>query len=144
MRREPGVTISGMSESGIARATQRRVLLERFCNALQPLLGPRISVEAWGGTWLVVALDHGSGGSTAFRVAPCLPSLTVRRHLLQTARNAAEGVVGLVAEDLGGIAGIGPTSPSVAAVGDVVTIRYLGTTGEPLPAIELPLVGLRG
>jgi uncharacterized protein (UPF0218 family) len=69
---------------------------------------------------------------------------TVRRHLVQTARNAAEGVHGLVSEDWGAVAGIGPTSPSVAAVGDVVTIRYLGTTGEPLSAIELPLVGLRG
>ena len=107
-------------------------------------MGPRISVEAWGDTWLTVELDHGSSGSAGFRVAPWLPSLTVRRHLVQTARNAAEGVHGLVSEDWGAIAGIGTASPSVAAVGDVVTIRYLGSTGEPLPAIELPLVGLRG
>ena len=118
--------------------------MERLCEALDPLLGPHISVEAHGSAWISVQLDQGSGGSMLFRAAPWFPSLTVRRHLLQTARNVAERVHGSVSdEDWADLAGIGPTSPSVAVARDIVTIRFFGSNGEPLPAVEVSLVDQR-
>ncbi len=66
------------------------------------------------------------------------------RDLIRTAENVAHVVRGAVSEEWSDMAGIGPTSPSVAAVGDAVTIRFFGTTGEPLPAVEIPLPGQHG
>ncbi len=129
-----------------SRPARRQAFMERLCEALGPLLGPRISVEAHGGRCVVVQLhlDQGSGGSGMAYVAPWFPSLTVRRDLIRTAGSVAYAVHGDLldwANDGAVSAGIGPTSPSVAAVGDVVTIRFFGTTGEPLPALEIPLLG---
>ena len=118
--------------------------MERLCEALEPLLGPRISLSAHGGKGVVVQLDGGSGGFMAARAAPWLPGLTERRDLIRTADNVAHVVHSAVSEQWGHETGIGPTSPSVAAAGDVVTIRFFGTTGEPLPVVELPLFGQQG
>lgn len=133
-----------MTDALGSRLARRQAFMERLCEALGSLLQPRISVDARGGKGVLVQLDQGSGGSMMAHVAPWLPSLTMRRDLIRTAGNVAHVVHSAVSEKWGHQAGIGPTSPSVAAVGDVVTIRFFGTTGEPLPAVELPLVGQHG
>ncbi len=56
--------------------------MERLCEALDPLFGPRISVEAHGSAWVVVQLDQGYRGSTGFRAAPWFPGLTQIPDLL--------------------------------------------------------------
>ncbi len=73
----------------------------------------------------------------AFALRPGSPALTVRRHLVRTALNVVEGVHNSVSEEWSDIAGVGPNKPSVAAVGDAVTIRFFGTSGEPLPAVQV-------
>jgi hypothetical protein len=128
-----------MTEALGSRLAQRQAFMERLCEALGSLLGPRISVEAHGGKGVLVQLDQGTGGSTMARAAPWLPSLTLRKDLIRTADNVAHVVHSAVFEEWSHQAGIGPTSPSVAAVEDVVTIRFFGTTGDPLPAVEVPL-----
>ncbi len=138
----PSLASGAMADPHTSTAARRQALLERVCAALQPLLGPRLSVEAVGGKGVVVQLDQGSGGTLAARAAPWLPGLTVRRDLVRTAGNVARVLHGAVPEKWRDIAGIGPRSPSVDAVADVVAIRFFGSRGEPLLAVEVSLSGL--
>ena len=101
-------------------------------------------MTAHGGGGVAIALDGGNGGILASRVAPWLPSLSERRDLIRTADNVAHLVHGAVTEQWSGVAGIGPARPTVAAVGDVLTIRFFAPDGEPLPVVEVSLDGQPG
>ena len=118
--------------------------MERLSDALSPLLGPRISLATHGGVGVAVELDGGIGGSVMSRAAPWLPSLSERKDLVRTASNIAHLVYVAVSERWSGVAGIGPASPTVAVVGDVLTIRFLATDGHPLPVVEVTMNGQRG
>jgi len=103
-------------------------------------LGP-VSLTAHGGTGVVVKLDGGTGGTLAGHVAPWVPSLTERRDRIRTADNITHLVHGASSEQWSQVTGIGATSPSVTTAGDALVIRFFDTTGEPLPAVTLSLVG---
>lgn len=118
--------------------------MERLCEALEPLLGPRMSVSAHGGKGVVVQFDGDGGGFVVARAAPWFPGLTERRDLIRTAGNVAHLVHGAVPEAWRDVTGIGPTGPSVTAAGDVLTIRFFAPDGEPLPVVKVALDGQRG
>jgi hypothetical protein len=82
-----------------SRLDQRQAFMERLCEALGSLLGPRVSVDAHGGRGVSVQLDQGAGGSMMAHVAPWLPSLTMRRDLIRTADNVAHVVHSAVSEE---------------------------------------------
>lgn len=117
--------------------------MERLIEALGPLLGARISVAAHGGLSVAVELDGGSGGSLVGRAAPWLPSLSERKDLTRTADNIAHLVHDALTEQWIGVVAVGPASPTVAAVGDVLSIRFFGPDDEPLPVVEVALDGQR-
>ena len=122
-----------------ARSARRQAFLERFADAVAPLVAPRLSVEAHGGKGLAVLLDGGGGGTTFARAAPWLPRWRVAADLVQTARGAAEAVHAAATCTWPGTTGIGTRTPAVSGSRGRVTVRFYGARGEPLPAVHVPL-----
>jgi hypothetical protein len=121
------------------RFTRRQVLIERLSEALVPLVGPRLSLEANGGKGVTVLLDGGKGGAAFTRAAPWLPGLTVSRDLTGTARGVAFAVHAAVTEFPPGTTSIGPQRATVTRSGGSIRLQFFGLGGEPLPVVEVPL-----
>ena len=129
-----------MTEELTGRRARRQALMEQLCEALGPLLSPRILVEALGGRGVAVSCDGARGGIVATRATPWLHGLTVRQDLRKTAHGVAHIVHGAVTEQWPGTTRIGPAAPDVSARGGFVVLRFRGISGEPLPDVAVPLL----
>ncbi len=119
--------------------------MERLCEALGPVVGPRITLETHGGRGIVVLVDvddEGRGGGAYMtRAATWVPAPTTRTDLIRTARGVAEAVHSALSEEwLRAATSIGPSRPRVDARGGNVAVRFFGAHGEPLPVVEVPVV----
>ena len=119
-----------------------------LCEALRPIVGPRVTLEAHGGRGIVVLVDvdveERTGGAYMTRAAPWLPGPTSRTDLIRTARGVAEAVHQALSDEWAGTTSIGPSRPTVTPRGGAVAIRFFGVNGEPLPVVEVPLIASGG
>jgi hypothetical protein len=131
---------SSVSDAFEGTRARRQAFMARLCEALGPVVGPRITLEAHGGRGIAVLLDGGRGGTFATRAAPWFPSPTPRRDLIRTARGVAEAVHHALSEEwMMATTSIGPSRPSVTARETLVAIHFFGVNGEPLRVIEISL-----
>jgi hypothetical protein len=131
------------------RYARRQELMARLCRALGPVVGPRVTLEAYGGRGIAVLVevyDEGRGGGACVtHAAPWIPSPTTRTDSIRTARGVAEAVHScLWEESIRDATSIGPSRPRVDARGGIVFVRFFGVHGEPLPVVEVPLVATEG
>ncbi len=115
----------------------------RLCEALGPVVGPRIALEAHGGRGILV-VDLSRGATYMTRAAPWVPGPTSRTDLIRTARGVVDAVHDALSSEWLDTASIGPSRPTVTPRGGAVAIRFFGLNGEPLPAVQVPLIPISG
>ena len=115
----------------------------RLCEALAPVVGPSITLEAHSGRGIAV-VDVSRGRTYVTRAAPWLPGLTSHSDLVRTARGVADAVHEALSEEWLDTASIGASRPTVTRRGGAVAIRFFGPDSESLPVVEIPLTPKTG
>ena len=113
--------------------------MSALCDALGPIVGPRLSLEALGGRGVAMSLDGGAGGTAVTRAAPWLPAVSLARDLRRTAQGVAAAVHWMAMELGPGLTRLGPSTPQITSDRDRVRVQFFGLDGEPLPIVEVPL-----
>lgn len=113
--------------------------MERLFAALAPVVGPRLSFEAYGGKGVLVLVDEGRNGAFFSRAAPWIPGWTIDKDLTETARGVAVATFWAATESPAGMTHISHASPTVTRANGRVRIQFFGPSGEPLPVVEVPL-----